>query len=78
MNCEEIHSYRDPLYFVKRGDLLDKDSIIMIKKLPFSDILVSIFRLFNKHNKYIYGLNHNVQHIWELPPLYEVERGPRG
>jgi len=49
----------------------------MIKILPFevqrfnAETLLLIVKVYCN----FFGMTHNVQHICELPPLYEVERG---
>jgi hypothetical protein len=62
---------------VKRGDLIDIDSIMIIKMLLSGRYLVSIIR--EDNDKLTFSkLNHNILDISELPPLYEVERGLGG
>jgi hypothetical protein len=45
------YSPPSPLYYVKRGDLIDIDSIIMIKMLLSRRILDSILRVDNNRLK---------------------------
>jgi hypothetical protein len=62
---------------VKRGDLIDIDSIMIIKMLLSGRYLVSIIR--EDNDKLTFSkLTHNILDISELPPLYEVERGLGG
>jgi len=68
-----------PFLLRKEGSARDRVSSVMIKILPFGEcchpetILLDAKVLFD-----FLGMTHIIQHISELPPLYEVERGIKG
>ena len=73
-----INSPPSPLYFVKRGV-----HVIKFQKwwLRFYHLGLGVFPSWNNSVKVLFdflGMIHKFQHINELPPLYEVERGSGG